>query len=142
MKTRSQIEDFSDCWENLLFLLNSLKRKDNCCHCSLFREIVELLKHMKYGGKPYIGQYSIIKIHLYVKITRVLNGLKEAYEIDAVIQYPKQLYDVIDNIQEFIAFADYHYFMEGNVAISDDNELYVIHEEQECGFWINSIRIK
>ena len=141
MKSRKEIEEFLDCWENLVFLLNTLK-KSNCGHSRFFREIVELLGHTHFGSRPYISRY-VSKVYLQMKLTRTRDGsMRETYDVDAVIQDPKDLYDIIEESQEFISYADYHYSLDGNIAVSDETDLFVVHEEQECGFWISGIRIK
>ena len=124
-------------YPEIIFGINTLKKT----HANPFviEEITELLRCFSIFSinPPTLNHKDIVSVNLDLKLARAPKGkaFREEYSICGVITNPKDLLDFIDEAEEFVAYSNYHYSIDGVVSMVVKNRMYT----GVCGEHGNSV---
>lgn len=125
-----------DTFEDLVFLLQTLKG-GQCC--PVLDEWRLLIKHI--GEHYYIEDITSVNVNIEMQKASKSRRYHMHNAITAVLTKPEQLSDIIDEIQEFVAYENYYYSICGTVAVVINGCMLIPHIEQECGSTIIEVPV-
>jgi hypothetical protein len=113
-------------YPEIIFGINTLKK----AHANpyVIEEITELLRCFSiFSANPPLNHEDIVSINLDLKLARSPKGknFREEYSICGVITNPRDLLNFVDEAEEFVAYSNYYYSLNGTVSMVVKDRLYI-----------------